>query len=171
MEIDPKQFQLIIDAIREESDRAAAVLGAATVDALLSELLVRAMKPDSSKKLFESNGAFATFSAKIEAAYAFGLIGTLEYRDLHLVRKIRNDFAHAFNHELSFETEAIANRTRELSLLKCIPEDHSLRNGVNDTSRLRFEFNVGIIVTVLQWRMSTLRPATEPKAVSGPEKS
>lgn len=48
------------------------------------------------KALFEDTGAaLATFSAKINLAYAMGLISQEEAKDLHAMQKIRNAFAHS----------------------------------------------------------------------------
>jgi len=54
-----------------------------------------------------------TFSARIDAAYCLGLLSKDENRDLHLIRKIRNDFAHKLI-DMSFESQEIASRCREL---------------------------------------------------------
>src|SRR5262249_32748525 len=59
-------------------------------------------------------GPLATFSARIDMAYLLGLIPDNVRRELHLIRKIRNDFAHS-SENLDFNNEAIANRCRELS--------------------------------------------------------
>jgi hypothetical protein len=57
-----------------------------------------------------------TFSAKIDAAFQLGLISKPLARDLHLVRRIRNDFAHDPG-ELTFETPAVSDRVRALEEL------------------------------------------------------
>jgi len=45
--------------------------------------------------LFDGFGPLSTFSGKISLSYAFSLIGYGAQHDLHLFRKIRNEFAHS----------------------------------------------------------------------------
>lgn len=46
------------------------------------------------KKLICANGPLSSFSARIDILMGFGFISRDVYKDLHLVRKIRNRFAH-----------------------------------------------------------------------------
>jgi hypothetical protein len=61
------------------------------------------------------NSPLSSLSNKIELALAFGLISQLEYRNLTLIRRIRNEFAHKIG-ELSFDSSAISNRCTELEV-------------------------------------------------------
>ena len=124
------------------------------------------MLRDSPHQLFDGTGALATFSAKIDIAYAFGLIGTQERADLHIIRKIRNDFAHAVQYELSFLTEAIANRVRSLIIPKLFEGDAILADN-NDTIRWRFELCVGVLATSLSdFRIPNALRAARPQELS-----
>jgi len=100
-----------------ESDRAAAVLAAAYLDHLLGELIAATMavEPAEVEELLyqKGNGPLGTFSARTNTAYCLGLFSKDETRDLHLIRKIRNDFAHKLV-DMSFASQEIANRCREL---------------------------------------------------------
>ena len=69
--------------------------------------------------LFEGHGAFAIFSARIDTAYLLGLLPSSARLDLHLVRKIRNDFAHLAS-PLGFDDEKMAARCRELRHVRAI---------------------------------------------------
>lgn len=53
-------------------------------------------------KLFDYKGPLGTFSAKIDIAYAIGAISPEAHRTLHIMRDIRNDFAHAED-EMDFD--------------------------------------------------------------------
>jgi DNA-binding MltR family transcriptional regulator len=46
-------------------------------------------------KLFEGFGPLSTFSAKIEFAFALGLLPRHVHTDLRTIKKVRNLFAHA----------------------------------------------------------------------------
>ena len=89
---------VLTNELSRESDRAAALLAAGYLDHLLGELLAVNMVVAQSQVeelLYKNgNGPLGTFSARIDLAYCLGLTSDDEYRDLNLVRKIRNDFAH-----------------------------------------------------------------------------
>lgn len=98
-------------AFLRESDRAAAIVAGAMLDeALLAVLRARLVKPISKgKSLVDGpNGPLGTFSARIDAAHQFGLISKHLARDLHIIRKIRNEFAHE-PLEATFNTGKIAD--------------------------------------------------------------
>lgn len=90
-------LELIHEQFARESDRAAAVLVGAMLDRALGDLLERCLlpplKPERSL-LYGNNAPLGTLSARIDAAHQLGLISRYMARDLHLVRKIRNEFAH-----------------------------------------------------------------------------
>lgn len=83
-----------------ESDRAAVVLGAAKVDALLYALLERVLLPypDDVDDLLDGEAPLSTFSARIRACHRLGLIDTQFAKLLHILRKLRNGFAHDIGH-------------------------------------------------------------------------
>lgn len=101
-----------IDAVLAEfrvaSDRASAVEGGAFLDEILTELLRSFLVADkkNDEKVFQGNGCFATFSAKIDVCFRLGLVAREEQRLLHTVRDIRNRFAHQLG-EMSFSRQDI----------------------------------------------------------------
>jgi hypothetical protein len=122
-----------------ESDRAAAVLGAAWLDVRLrrrmEQLLVddrKAMAP-----LFTGLGALSTFGARIRVAYGLGIVSKASFNDLQLVKTIRNRFAHDL-HGLSFADEAIANLCRQLDT----PQNRPAFAAVDWNPRRWFEMTV-----------------------------
>jgi hypothetical protein len=103
--------------IGKESPRAAVILAAAmleqALDALLRARLVAA--PTQSDSFFDGPYApLASFSAKIDMAYRIGLISSSWSRDLHLVRRIRNDFAHNVT-GCTFDDAPVRSRVLELT--------------------------------------------------------
>jgi len=107
------------EALRNEfygaSDRAAALVAGAFLDEVLGELLRVFLvdDPTNDKKIFEGTGPLATFSAKIDIAYRIGLISAQEHKTLHVVRSIRNDFAHKTS-GISFENQSISVRCKNI---------------------------------------------------------
>lgn len=74
--------------------------------ALLEAFFVEEVK--DLKALFEVAGSAAgSFSAKTLLCYSLGLLSKEEKRDLDLIRKIRNDFAHK-EHGWNFQMSRIA---------------------------------------------------------------
>lgn len=98
---------------RSESDRACAILGAALLDARLESLYNRRFQ-FSKDELLSGNGPLSTFSARIRLAHALAWISDDVQYDLNIIRSVRNDFAHNFDHELSFSTQSIADKCRNL---------------------------------------------------------
>ena len=64
-------------------------------------------------RLFENYGPLSTFAAKIDMAYALGIIPREMYEELGKIRKLRNEFAHSTD-ILYFESEKIAPRFADL---------------------------------------------------------
>ncbi len=102
-------------ALTKETDRGCALYAAAYLDRAISDLLYLSLVENKSveKDLFEGTAPLASFSSRIKLAYYLGKLSPSMRRDLDLIRKIRNDFAHSAGN-LTFDTEKIANRCKEL---------------------------------------------------------
>lgn len=93
----PHWLDVYMGEFGKETDRASVILAAAMLDDLLCEILKIRLIPcaNSADALFDNaNAPLANFSSRIEMVYRLGLITHRFARDLHLVRKIRNSFAH-----------------------------------------------------------------------------
>jgi len=112
-----EQWKEFLDEFQTESDRSCAVLGAAFLDEQLRSLLEAFIVDDPKRiaELFDGVGApLSSFSAKIQMAYALGFVSPSELRDLELIRKVRNEFAHDL-HGVIFATPSVASRCAELT--------------------------------------------------------
>lgn len=110
-------FDILHSEFDKESDRAAVILAGSIVDELLKSLLSAHLVAVTSSKddLFDGpNAPLSDFNARIEMAYRLGLISVKFTRDLHLIRKIRNEFAHNI-HGCSFDDARVSSRIVELS--------------------------------------------------------
>lgn len=109
-------FDRWLEEFRDEHDRAAVILGAARLDLALRHLLSALLLPASSgtDELLDTERPLSSFSSRINAAYRLGLIDRQFARALHLVRKIRNDFAHEAV-GASLDSGAHRDRVRELA--------------------------------------------------------
>jgi DNA-binding MltR family transcriptional regulator len=101
--------------LNKESDRGMALAAAAYLETVLGDMLREFFVDDQvrANELLQGTGALATFSARIELSYLLGLVPAKVRRDLHLMRKIRNEFAHS-SKPLTFEDSRIAQRCLEL---------------------------------------------------------
>jgi hypothetical protein len=94
------------------------------VEIHLTKLIKRAFIPEvktASKgtvqeTLFHTSGPLGAFSTKIRLAYIMGMISSEFYKDLQIMREIRNRFAH--NTEIgSFDVPEISSRCFNFSLV------------------------------------------------------
>jgi hypothetical protein len=81
-------FSQFFAAFRNESDRAAALLGAAYVEAALERLFRARLAVDASDDLFTHRGPLGDFAGKINLAYSLGWIPESLKHDLHLASSV-----------------------------------------------------------------------------------
>jgi DNA-binding MltR family transcriptional regulator len=101
----------------KESDRGAVLVAGAMLEEALAALLVThfVANPTATDPLFDGpNAPLQSFSAKIDAGYRMGLFSDRFCRDLHVIRRIRNDVAHRAA-GCSFQDTSIADRVRALT--------------------------------------------------------
>lgn len=132
---DSKYFSEFLAEFQKESDRGAALVGAALLDARLERILrAHFVEGKSAKELLEGgNAPLASFSARIKCCHALGLITSHEKNDIDLIRAIRNEFAHQ-EHGLSFEGTKIKSLCS--SLISRRPK--SLQEKIEYLPRTRF---------------------------------
>ncbi|MFC1884765.1 hypothetical protein ACFL2O_08335 [Thermodesulfobacteriota bacterium] len=112
---DWESFKGFVKEFSDESDRAAVVLGAAKLDQLLYQILQRKLlpAPSSRDELLDGESALGTFSARINVCYRLCLIDAYYTRALHMIRKIRNAFAHEID-GCSLQAGSHRDRIRDL---------------------------------------------------------
>ena len=104
----------------EQHSIVAAVLGHVIVEHELDALLRRRLTRKDDKtweRLTAENGPLRSFYAKIELAYGLGTVNDKVRNDLHIVRAVRNAFAHS-RKILDFNDELIV---AELGAANCMP--------------------------------------------------
>lgn len=91
------RFLELIQHTALQAHSGVVLVRTSVLDANL-EILIQLRMPNLSnrlrEKLFEGYGPVATFSAKIDIAYAFGIIDQDTRQTLNALREIRNAFAH-----------------------------------------------------------------------------
>lgn len=119
-------FNLLRSEFSKESDRASVILAVAMLDEALESLLrchLVAIASSSDSLLDGAYAPISTFSARIDLSFRLGLISSRFSRDLHIVRRIRNEFAHNVT-GCSFDDGAARNRVNELLRTSRVVEVH-----------------------------------------------
>lgn len=111
----PVEVVELKDTLGKETDRGCVLTAVAYLDHELGKLFERILVQDdeSTKNVLEGYGPLATLSARIELAYGLGYLAPKQRRDLHLIRKIRNIFAHRPS-IITFDCEEVSSRCQEL---------------------------------------------------------
>jgi len=123
-------FQGFLDEFQTESDRAAAVLGAAYLSESLRQMITTTLVDDDKllDGLLEHRRPLGDLWSRTQAAYSMGLISEDEYDDLNNIGEIRNRFAHdlqglRFSDKWAKDKCSSLNRPRELSKLAPLTPD------------------------------------------------
>ena len=112
------EAQAYHEELRGESDRAAVILGAANFEDWLRETIMLSFVRLSKvlrNRIFENYGPLSTFSAKIDLAFALGIFDEKTRKNLHVIRKIRNAFAHS-SKAITFDDATLASMCRGLNI-------------------------------------------------------
>jgi hypothetical protein len=110
-----EEFTEFLEEFKNESDRAAVILGVSKLDLLLYQLLRKVLVPITQKTddLFDGDGPLSSFGVKINLTYRLGIIDNAFANALHLIRKIRNSFAHEVS-GCKLDSGAHRDRVKEL---------------------------------------------------------
>ena len=112
----PADVQLIVDGLESQNDRSVALVGVALVEHFLERAIESNLRLPATKSerefLFNARGPGSSFENKIYLGYTLKVTAEKTTRDLHLMRAIRNEFAHDMN-EIAFASPHISNRIDE----------------------------------------------------------
>jgi hypothetical protein len=141
-------WQNLITEFHSKSDRAAAILGAAFLEAHLGELIgsffVDACDQDCS--LLDADRPLGTFAARVRGAYCMGLISKTEYHDLNLIMQIQHAFANQV-YGPAFTDNGIREKCFQLRIPRQV-----LLPAETHTPRQLFVFATAILTQQLAWR-------------------
>jgi len=150
-------------AIKAESARASAILSAVYLNDLLEKYLKMMLFPSSSKndRLFDGpQSPLSSFSSKVEMALRMGVISSEEAESLHLVRRIRNRFAHDLG-GCTFEESVIKQWISRLDQLNDVAEEET-RAKFADGFRGDFEKSVSWLIFNINTKIQAV-PAGCPR--------
>ena len=109
-------FAEFLEEFNKETARGAALAAAAFLDDLLEQVLTAFLIANDSRKSLTNgfNAPLGTFSARIAACHAMGLISDHEAAECDLIRKVRNEFAHKV--KMSFNDDRVRSLCSSLVL-------------------------------------------------------
>jgi hypothetical protein len=109
------------DAIDRHDDRSAAILAASFLEDRLTRGIKARLIPDAKaqKKFLEYPGPISTFAAKIDLAYLMGILDPGTTQRLHVIREVRNIFAHELG-EITFNGSQIEKLCKKLYRIEAL---------------------------------------------------
>jgi hypothetical protein len=145
-----------LDSLNKESDRGAALVAASMVDEVILNLLRASLIEctQADELLTGFHAPLGTFSARILAAYSLGLIEKREMQEAQIIRKIRNEFGHAWD-RLSFDSPQIFALVQ--SLPELLTDETRSKNETRSRARNRFDYAVINLLADWLWRERFVR--------------
>jgi hypothetical protein len=165
---DPSQ-RPIVDELEQQTDRGAAIIGAAFVESLLRQALesrlrvMTAHEKRTAHRLFATTGPLSSFSAKIDLGALLGLYPEAVQGDLHRLREVRNQFAHE-QEPRDFDYPKI----REICARFWLPHNLFIvatsggPQGYPADARGRYILTVKLLVALLRRAVLTPHPPPDP---------
>lgn len=153
-----EQVEATFVEFQAESDRAAAILSVALLDAQLEEILAAFGADEHSlTELLRPDQPIGSLSARRKLCLALGLISPDEAAELTTLGKIRNEFAHRL-HGQGFDINPIVGWVQSLE----VPQRVFPR--ARFKSRPRFMTSVALMHLLLEWRLQAAKAAKRAPA-------
>lgn len=147
LEPELRDFSEFLQVLNRESDRGAALLAGSMLDEKVLELLnAFLIEGEVARNLLRANGPVGTFAARVDMAYALGLIEEEERVEINLIRRVRNPMGHTWR-SIDFSDDRLRDLIAKLPWRG--PEDIEL---TARTPRSRFTFAVVSLLVSLLWR-------------------
>lgn len=159
-----REINHVIEQISQESSRAAVIVLAAELDLALRDILEEYFLPENAisrrfqVSLFGPDEPAGSFLARIELAYRLGIIPEWCQQELHLIRKIRNEFSHGVV-ELTFTDSPVRELIGQLRVPSKIRKKHedAWKKGFGDDPKEIFILAGSIVLAELQTTYLNLR--------------
>jgi DNA-binding MltR family transcriptional regulator len=156
-----KWFSELNSELDGTSDRSCVIVAASIIEHQLTECLRGRLVPTGAAQdsfLDGANAPIGTFSARIDLAHRIGMIGQQFARDLHLIRRMRNELAHSVVGR-SFNDPALGDQVRHLvSSQDLKTRAPFLLTHPYDTVRGQFILCAILIVSHLDSEIQGIRP-------------
>jgi mannitol operon repressor len=110
-----KAFMAFMEVLNKESERGAVLIAATMLEDLLGQAIRSFLiaNKETDRLLEGFNAPLGTFSSRILAALALGVLSEQEFEECERIRKIRNVFAH--NVHSSFSDQKLRDMSATLT--------------------------------------------------------
>lgn len=114
----------LVQELNGQSDRGVAIVGVAWIEEALVAAMHAFLEKDKTSwdRLFRKSGPLSSLSAKIDLARLLALTSNAIHSDLHILRDVRNEFAHSVldkdHAPLTFQTPHIKDKCLALKCVK-----------------------------------------------------
>ena len=134
----------------KESDRGCALVATAILDEKLKELLSALFIRDCKlqNEMLSGVGPLSSFAAKAKLSYLLGIVTKDEYKNIKLVKKIRNIFAHDPD-DIHFDDDRIHDICSNLTM-------NILREDIDDPRRI-YTLVVSIMMEIIDYRLEIVK--------------
>lgn len=111
-----RQLNTFLNTSNSESERGRVLVASSLIEEMLEEILRARLSDGETTSLLMNGGSapIGTFSAKAKLSRSLCLISEKEYRDIDLIRRIRNKFAHSVR--CSFQDQQITDWAMNLKV-------------------------------------------------------
>jgi|ERR1017187_10983363 DNA-binding MltR family transcriptional regulator len=159
---DNKNWKTFLNELGGNSDRVSIIVAVAAMDTMLTNILLSYLLPTGKQieddSLFGADRPLSSFSARIHLAFRLGLIDEYFAKALHLLRKMRNEFAHA---AISGSLNDSPHKERVEQLCSLFPKSmqhNELEQKV--MSEKDFPSLVRLLIYIILERLADIKPAT-----------
>jgi DNA-binding MltR family transcriptional regulator len=164
------EIDRFLRSLLSESERAVAIIAHSYVEERMKDLFSDALNPEISggvESLFGALGPLATAHSRVQMAAALYWLSRASYRNLNLLRKIRNKFAHD-PFISGFDHQEISNLVNELTDYETpfvkelgLPPPTSLRLKY----LARYSLIVGYMITEMASHPKAVRLGLQPEVI------
>jgi hypothetical protein len=150
------EFNRFLADLDNESDRGVVLSATCMVELQIERCLKAWLSKgpkDASDRLQRNDGPLGSLAARIDLLCCVGGIDEFELSALHLLRRLRNEFAH--NLLADFKTQSISDRTKNFSSLVLASLNHEILKKLSEQGP-RASFTAAVFVLV---DMLNIRPA------------
>ncbi|WP_375764543.1 hypothetical protein ACE10X_21270 [Bradyrhizobium sp. Pha-3] len=150
----PREVEKIFDGLQNKDDLHTGIVAVSIVEATLEKLIVTRLKRTDKEflnRLFQNMGPLSDFNSKILTGEAFGILTRPLADELHVMRAIRNAFAHA-KMLISFSDEPISQEVSRLKLTRSIQGTNgTFPNGtpLNLPAKANFLLAIRIVLIIM----------------------
>ncbi len=114
----------LVQELNGQSDRGVAIVGVAWIEEALVAAIHAFLEKDKTAwdRLFRKSGPLSSLSAKIDLARLLAMTSDAIHSDLHILRDVRNEFAHSVldkdDSPLTFQSPRIKDKCLALKCVK-----------------------------------------------------